>query len=132
MKPWVQYLGAFAVFVHAYIYTRVGLALPHGIPEWTQTSWLLRGVNSRRLIPLVIALHVIAGAVLIACSVAIAFSTTFPGMWRPLAITGATTGIVAFAAFWDGQTETMTNEGLIGAVGNVFLLVAAIALPAYR
>jgi hypothetical protein len=49
-----------------------------------------------------------------------------PGWWRPLAITGAAIGLVAFAVFWDGQTPLLFEEGVIGAVVSLVLLIGAI------
>jgi hypothetical protein len=52
-----------------------------------------------------------------------------PGWWRPLAITGAALGIVAFTAFWDGQTGLLLDEGGLGALISLIILAAAIAFP---
>jgi hypothetical protein len=41
MTPWLRYLIAFVVFCHAFIYVRIGSALPGSIKEWNGTSWLL-------------------------------------------------------------------------------------------
>jgi fluoride ion exporter CrcB/FEX len=79
-----------------------------------------------------VSLHVTAGIVLLACAVAIALAPSLPGWWRPLAITGAALGLVAFSVFWDGQTRLLFEEGVIGAVVSLVLLIGAIALASGR
>ena len=76
---------------------------------------------------LVLGLHVIAGIAMIACAVAIAFAPSAPQWWRPLAIVGAALSIAGFAVFWDGQTQLLAQEGVIGAVFSLILLASAIA-----
>jgi uncharacterized membrane protein YjdF len=82
-----------------------------------------------RLRALVLALHVIAGIATLACAVAIGFAPSVPGWWRPLAMGGGAAGIAVFAAFWDGQTQLLFQEGAIGAVVSLILLASAIAFP---
>jgi hypothetical protein len=114
MKPWVQYLIAFIVFCHGYFYLRTGLALPWTIVEWKESSWPLPGaVTGKQRAAIARGLHVVAGIVMLACSVAMAFSSALPGLW--LAIVGAALGVGAFVVFWDGQGQTPVNAGAIGA-----------------
>ena len=72
----------------------------------------------------------IAGIATLACAVAIGLPSLFPGWWRPLAITGAMFGLVAFGVFWDGQTKLLLDEGALGALISLIILVAAIRFPA--
>jgi hypothetical protein len=63
-----------------------------------------------------VLLHVAAGIAILACAAAIAFAPSLPRWWRPLALTGAVVGLVAFAVFFDGQTRLLLDEGVVGAV----------------
>jgi hypothetical protein len=104
--------------------------LPGPIKEWQGTSWLLGGtVTGEQLRTLVVSLHVTAGMTILASAVAIAFAPSLPGWWRPLAIAGAAIGLVAFAVFWDGQTRLLFEEGVIGAIVSLLLLIGALVFP---
>jgi hypothetical protein len=126
----MQYAIAFVVFCHGFIYVRIGSALPGAIAEWSGGSWLLGGaVVDPRLTTLIVGLHVIAGIGTLATAVAMGLAPQFPGWWRPLAIGSAAIGIAAFAVFWDGQTQFLFQEGAIGAVISLTLLMGAMAFP---
>ena len=129
MTTWLQYAIAFVVFCHGFIYVRIGSLLPGPIPEWEGNSWLLGNAVGDRLSTLIVGLHVIAGIGTVATALAMGLAPQFPGWWRPLAIGSAAVGIAAFAVFWDGQTQFLLQEGVIGAVISLTLLVSAIALP---
>ena len=133
MAPWLRYLIAFVVFAHGFVYVRIGSVLPGPIKAWRGRSWLLSDtVTGDQLRRVVVSLHVAAGIALLACAVAIALAPWLPGWWRPLAITGAAIGVVAFTVFWDGQTRLLFEEGVIGAVVSLVLLIGAIALASGR
>lgn len=126
MRPWVRYLIAFVLFVHGLIYVSVGSMLPIPIQGWTGRSWLLGDALGRdRLTTVLIALHELAGTVLVASAVAVAL---VPGWWRPLAIAGALLGIASFAGLWDGQRDLFYDEGGIGAIVSAVIFASAIAL----
>ena len=128
METWLRYLIAFVVFAHGFIYVRIGSVLPGPIKGWRGTSWLLGdSFAGDQLRWLVVSLHVAAGIAMLACAAAIAVAPSLPGWWRPLAITGAAAGLVAFAVFFDGQTRLLFDEGVIGAGLSLMLLVGAIA-----
>lgn len=131
MSPWLSYVIAFLVFCHGFVYLRVGSQLPAPVPRWTGHSWLLgSALTGGGLTTTVVGLHVAAGAATLACAIAIAIAPYAPGWWRPLAISGGATGIVAFFVFWDGQTKFLFEEGALGVVLSAMLLVGAIAFPA--
>jgi hypothetical protein len=133
MAEWLRYLIAFVVFAHGFVYVRIGSVLPGPIKAWRGRSWLLSDtVTGDQLRRVVVSLHVAAGIALLACAVAIALAPSLPGWWRPLAITGAAIGLVAFTVFWDGQTRLLFEEGVIGAVVSLVLLIGAIALAGGR
>lgn len=133
MAPWLRYLIAFVVFAHGFVYVRIGSVLPGPIKAWRGRSWILSDtVTGDQLRRVVVSLHVAAGIALLACAVAIALAPSLPGWWRPLAITGAAIGLVAFSVFWDGQTRLLFEEGVIGAVVSLVLLIGAIALASGR
>jgi hypothetical protein len=130
MKPWVQYLIAFLVFCHGFVYVRIGSALPAPVKGWNGHSWLLGdAISNSQVIKLVVPLHVIAGIAILACAIAIGMPSLLPGWWRPLAVVGAVLGVVAFAVFWYGQSRLLFDEGGFGALISLILLVAAIAFP---
>jgi len=130
MRPWMQYLIAFVVLCHGFVYVRIGPGATRLVKGWSGQSWLLgRAVTGDRLRPLVATLHVVAGVLILACGVAIALSPSLAEWWRPLAIAGAVAGVAAFFVFWDGQTRLLFEEGGAGAAISVFLLAAAIAFP---
>jgi hypothetical protein len=126
----MQYLIAFVVFCHGFIYVRIGAVLPGPIKGWQGHSWLLGdALTDHRLVALAIGLHVAAGLATVACAAAIGFAPLVPGLWRPLAVAGAAIGIAAFAVFWDGQIHLLFEEGVVGAVVSAVLLGAALTVP---
>lgn len=130
MTPWMQYLIAFFLFCHGFVYVRIGSMLPAPVKGWNGHSWLLgNSIATAQLATLSVWLHVIAGVAMLACAFAIGLPSLLPGWWRPLAVTGSVVGIVAFAVFWDGQTR-LFDEGGLGALISFFVLVSAVAFPA--
>ena len=128
MTPWLRYFIAFVVFCHGFIYVRIGSTLPDPIKEWKGMSWLLgSAVTDERLKALVVGLHVVAGIATLGSALAIGLAPSIPGWWRPLAIAGGAVGFVAFAVFWDGQTRLLFQEGAIGALVSLIILVIAMA-----
>ena len=131
MSPWLRFLIAFLVFCHGFVYVRLGSVLPAPVPGWRGASWLLGDtIAGNGLIATVIALHVAAGILMLACAFAIGFAPSVPGWWRPLAVASGLIGIVAFAVFWDGQTKLLFEEGALGAFLSAVLLATAILFPA--
>lgn len=130
MAPWLQYLIAFVVGCHGYAYIPFGIFVRTALKEWRGSSWLLGStLTGDGLKEVALALHVIAGIVILASGIAIGFASSAPGWWRPLMVVGAVVGIAGFAVFWDGQTRLLATEGAIGAVISLILLVSAIAFP---
>lgn len=130
MKPWLRYLIAALVVGHGFIYVNFSLGrLPDALKGWRGTSWLLGDiVTGERLKTLAFTLHAVAGIGIMAAGIAMAFAPTVPRLWRPLTIVGSVLGVLAFAAFWDGQSR-LVQQGIIGAVLSLLLLLSAIALP---
>ena len=130
MRPWMRLALAAIVFGHAFIYIRIGSMLPGAVAEWRGRSWLLGGtVTGAPLASLALATHVLAGALLLLCAVAIGFAPSLPGGWWPaLPMAGAALGLAAFAVFWDGHA--FVEEGGIGAVVSGILLLVAALFPA--
>jgi hypothetical protein len=127
MVAWLRYVIAFIVGCHGFIYLRIGPFLPGMVKEWTGGSWLLGGaVNEGQFKAIVRGLHIAAGVLTFGCAAAIALAPALPGWWRPLAIGSALAGVAAFAAFWDGQTRFLAEEGFIGAMVSLILLAVAI------
>ena len=130
MLTWLRMLIAAVLFCHGLVYIGIGWQLPTPIPAWKGSSSLLgQAVTGSHLNALVVALHVLAGIAIVASALAIGFASSLVGWWRPLAIGGGVTGLVAFAVFWDGQTGLLVEEGALGAVLSAILLAAAMAFP---
>jgi hypothetical protein len=131
MSPWVRYVLAFLVFCHGFVYVRIGSALPDPVHGWKGTSWLLgSALTGHTLNAAVVSLHVTAGIATLACAAAIGFAPSWPEWWRPLALASGLTGLAAFAVFWDGQTQLLFEEGVIGALLSAALIATAMLLPA--
>ena len=104
--------------------------IPGRIKEWNGTSWILgSSVKGERLKKLMLILHVVAGIGTVDCAVAIAIAPLISGLWTPLAIVGASVGIVGFILFWDGQAKYLVQEGLIGALISLAILLTAVLFP---
>jgi hypothetical protein len=127
MKPWMQYVVAFIIFCHGFIHLRIGSLLPGAVKGWKGTSWLLGDtIGGGRLNTLVVTVHVLAGILIVAASLAFALPALLPGMWVALSIGGGVLGVAAFAAFWDGQWALFLEEGGIGAVVSAVVVLLAI------
>jgi hypothetical protein len=130
MRPWMQYLIAFLVFGHGFIYVRIGPTATRTVKGWGGRSWLLGdAITGAHLASLVAALHVLAGVLILACAATIAVGPSLAAWWPPLAISGAVVGMAAFAVFWDGQAHLLFEEGAAGALISLLLLASAIAFP---
>ena len=130
MVPWLRYLIAFVVACHSLVYILYGFMIPSKIKEWRGTSLVLgSSVKGDRLKKLMLTLHVAAGIGTIACAIAIAIAPLASGLWPPLAIIGASIGIIGFIMFWDGQVKYLVQEGLIGASISLVILLTAVLFP---
>lgn len=125
--PWLQYLIAFIIACHGISYILFGIIVSSRLQGWKGGSWILGGrVSGDRLKSVVLVPHVAAGALIIACGVAIGLAASLPGWWRPVAIVGAALGLAGFAAFLAGKPQLGVREGGIGAGISAILLVSAI------
>lgn len=135
MTPWLQYLVAFVVACHGLTYLLFGVFVPRGsegwrVEGWKGSSWLLGGaVAGEGLKALASALHVAAGVATLGCALAIALAPPLAGWWPPLAVAGGLLGLAGFAVFWDGQVRLLAQEGAVGALIGLGLLLAALAFP---
>jgi hypothetical protein len=130
MPPWLRYLIAFVVACHGFTYIPFGILMPDTLEEWRGRSRIVgSALSGKRPKALLRVLHGVVGIAIFACAVAVPLVPSVPGLWRPFAVTGATLGIAAFALFWDGQARLLAQEGLIGAVLSLILLVIGIAFP---
>lgn len=126
--PWLQYLIAFLVVCHGFVYLRIMVTAPNQLQGWNGSSWISGGaLSGDRLKALLLVLHAAAGVLILACGVTIGLAASFPGWWRPLGIVGAGLGLAGFAVFLDGQPQLVVQEGGIGAGISAILLVSAIA-----
>jgi hypothetical protein len=46
------------------------------------------------------------------------------GWWRPLVVASAAFSAAAFVLCWDGKTQMLANNGLVGLLINLAILVA--------
>ena len=131
MKPWAQYLIAFLIFCHGFIYVRIGSMLPAPVKGRKGSSWLLdEYISNPQLTTLVVVLHVIAGIATLVCAVAIGVPSLLPGWWRPLAMTGACSVSSRSPCFGMGRQDCGSMRGGLGALISLIILTAAITFPA--
>lgn len=127
MSPWLRYLIAFVVACHGFTYIPFGILIPDKLKEWRGTSLLFGDTFTRpKLKVIVMIVHIITGIAILACAIAIGVAPSAPGLWRLFAIIGAAFGIEAFVVFWDGQTKLFVQEGGIGLIISLILLVFTI------
>jgi hypothetical protein len=130
MSSWLQYLVAFVIACHGFIYAFMPF-VPDTRKVWGGRSWALGSLLiGGRLWSTLTVVHVAAGVAFMAAAVAIALAGTIPGWWRPLMVSGAVLGLVAFALFWDGQARSLAEQGAIGAAVSLLLLAVAVVFPA--
>ncbi len=128
MRPWLRYLVALLVAMHGFVYLNAARGVLPVFQAWKGTSWLLGdALSADALKRLSLALWAVAGVGTIAAAIAFAFSG--PAAWRPLAVAASAVGVASFLVFWDGRAERLVDEGAIGAVLSLVILVAAIAFP---
>jgi len=131
MKRWLRYLFGLVIGAHGCIYFIFGMGrLPDALKGWRGTSWLLgNAITGDKLKALAFGLSRIAGIATLTCALAVAFTRSHHGLWRPLAMTGAAFSIAVFAVFWDGQTDHLVNQGVIGVAASAVLFLSAILFP---
>ena len=82
MRPWMQYLIAFLVFGHGFVYVRIGPIAARTVKGWSGRSWLLGNtITGEHLTSLVATLHGLAGVLMLACAAAIAAGGPLAGWW---------------------------------------------------
>lgn len=128
---WIRYLIALVVGVHGLVYLNVIRGWFPGIFEgWMGISLVLGNtLTGDSLKTLTLAVWLIAGIGLICAGVTILFTPSMPGLWRPLTIGASLLGILGFAFFWNGQTQRLVDQGLIGAILSLVILSDTIAFP---
>ena len=126
----VWYLIALIVVSHGITYIAFVVSGANKFVGWKGSTWLLgSALTGDALKALASALWAIAGVGFIATGIAIAFSPSFQGLWLPLAIGASTVSILSLAIFWDGQTAHFADQGGIGMVLSLIILISAIVLP---
>jgi len=125
----VRYLIALVVGSHGITYVMFAL-LGQAFVEWRGSSWLLGStITGDTLKTLTLALWVITGVGFIATGIAIAFASSLQGFWRPLATGASIVSVLSFAIFWDGQMARFTDQGGIGMVLSLMILISTIVFP---
>jgi hypothetical protein len=130
MPGWLRFVIAFVVFCHGIAYVPYGFFPDQVVKQWKGSSQLLGSVlTPDRVHAAVPVLFVTAGAAMIAVAAAIALAPVIPGWWRPLAFVGSVAGLAGFAAYWDGRSKLLVQEGEIGVALSLILLSIAFAVP---
>jgi hypothetical protein len=124
---WTHYAAASAVLLHALVYLGIGSQLPAPVSGWSGRSWLLRdAISPAHTARLSVMLHVTAGIAMLGSAGAIALAPQAPEYWRPVSIVAGGIGIVAFLVFYDGQPARLVDEGGLGALLSVVLVLTAV------
>jgi len=97
--------------------------------QWPESSWLLSKSLSVK------SIRTIAGMVMVVA--ALMFLVTGGGLladqgwWRPLLMATITFSSLGYLLFWDGRMHRLSDQGLIGVLINIAMLVLAafIQLP---
>lgn len=131
LEAWLQYLIGVIVAFHGLVYLTGGLFRMPGLFEgWKGRSLLLRQVvTGDTLTRLTRSLWFIAGIGTVATGIVIALASYAPGLWQPLGVVASVVALVSFAVSWDGQGKRSVNQGLIGALFSLAILLGAIAFP---
>ncbi|MDG6905700.1 MAG: hypothetical protein JRN20_07950 [Nitrososphaerota archaeon] len=95
--------------------------------EWKGISLLLgRTLSSQSLKMLSAGLWVVAGIAFLGAALTIGLAPLIPGWWRSIAIVGGLVGALSFAVFWDGQLGQFTDQGGIGMIISLVIVVGAL------
>ena len=128
MEPWIRYLVALVVGFHGLVYLIAPRWTEWG--SWTGSSAVLGGaVTGDSLKALTGGLWAIAGVGFLGAAVTIALAPWVPSLWRPLAVGAGLIGVLSFVVFWDGQVQLLVDEGAIGLVLSLAVLLGAAAFP---
>jgi hypothetical protein len=94
---------------------------------WPENAWTLSRLLGNQ------ALRVFAT---LACALAaIGFVAGAAGIflghdwWRPMVVGSATFSTVVFALFWDGRIEHLTEEGAVGMLIDLAILITVVVVP---
>lgn len=131
MEIWLQYVIALIVIFHGLVYLTGGLFRVPGLFEgWKGRSLLLRqALTGGTLMRFTRSFWFIAGIGTVSTGIVIALASYVPGLWQPLAIAASVVAIVSFAVSWDGQGRRSVNQGLIGMLLSLAILLGAMVFP---
>lgn len=130
MDPWLRYAIVVAVGLHGFIYIPFGFLGVPMLDGWHRKPILLGWLIPVHVLKIMSTmLYVVAGAALLAAVGAFLVLHQSPGMWRQLALVGATAGVGAFALLYDGRTRFLLREGVVGLVASVVLLAGVLVAP---
>lgn len=127
---WRRYLLVLMILCHGFVYINAARGLLPGMFDgWNGSLLLGNTINLVSLVDLAKALWIAAGVGMIGSGITSTFIAKVRGLSRMLAIIASTVGIVGFAVFWDGQTQRIVGQGLIGAVLSFVILFTALVYP---
>lgn len=129
MPTWVRYTIGILIAIHGYVYIPFAFYLVNEFQRTHGASRLLRTLlEPASLRTTTLGIHAAAGALLLAGGLLIVFAPGAVPVWRILAVTGGTLGVLAFALAWNGRPNHLTDQGILGATASLFVVVAALAL----
>lgn len=129
MPAWLRYVIGLLIAVHGYIYIPFAFYLVNESQRSHGGSRLLHrilGATPKRTTTL--AIHAIAGVLLLASGVLVAIAPNAVPLWRILAVAGGAVGVMAFLLAWNGRATHLSEQGLLGAIASLAVVIAILAL----
>ncbi len=128
MLPWIRYVIGILIAVHGYVYIPFAFYLVNEFQRTYGSPRLLRripGTAPKRTTTL--ALHLAAGVLLLACGVVVVIAPSAVPLWRALAVAGGAVGVMAFILAWNGRPTHLSEQGLLGAIASLSVLITGLA-----
>lgn len=128
MPAWSRTVVGILIAVHGYVYIPFAFYLVNEFQRSYGGPTLLRhvlGAGPRRTVTL--AIHAAAGVSLLACGAVVVIVPSAVPLWRTLAVAGGAVGVMAFILAWNGRPTHLSEQGLLGAVASLAVLIAGIA-----
>jgi len=128
MATWLRIAIAILIVIHGYLYVPFAFYLVNDFQRSKGGSRLLAGVlGAATLRTGTLAVHVAAGALLLACGLLLALAPGATPVWRSLAVAGGAAGVLAFMVAWNGRSSHFSEQGVLGATASLAVLIGALA-----
>ena len=129
MPTWLRLAVGFLVAIHGYVYIPFAVYLVHEFQGSYGTSRLLGSAFPTATVrTATLAVHGVAGVMLLAAGVLVAFAPGAVVAWRTLAILGGAIGVLAFLVSRNGRPIHLSEQGVLGAAASLAVVVAALTL----